>query len=88
MFYSATTTLPPAKDDPLRRKRKTKLLSNTIHPEEKRRIIGDTFMRIANEMIEELNLRPEDVYLGQGARVFFSVDLRLSEVKYLQHKVT
>lgn len=67
MFYAASTTLPPAKDDPLRRKRKTKSLSNTVQPEEKRRIIGDTFMRIANEMIEELNLRPEDVYLGQGA---------------------
>lgn len=24
------------------------------------------FVQVANEVIEELNLRPEDVYLGQG----------------------
>jgi len=48
------------------RKRRTSTLNNTVQPEDKRKIIGDTFMKVANEVIEELNLRPEDVYLGQG----------------------
>lgn len=37
-----------------------------MNPEEKRQIIGDTFMKIADEIICEMNLKPEDVYLGQG----------------------
>lgn len=44
----------------------TKLLCHTINPEEKRKIIGDVFVRVANDVITELNLRPEDVFLAQG----------------------
>ena len=64
-FYSASTTLP-AEDGHPGRVRKTKILSQTVHPEEKRKIIGDTFMLVANDLIAELRLKPEDVYLGQG----------------------
>lgn len=35
-------------------------------PEEKREIIGDVFVKIANEVISELNLKPEEVFLAQG----------------------
>ena len=66
IFYSASTDLPAGKDEPLGRKRRTAALSSTLHPEEKRRIIGDTFIQVATDMIEELKLKPEDVYLGQG----------------------
>lgn len=46
--------------------RKTDLLCNVTDPEDKRRIIGDTFMRVANEVIEDLSLNPDEVILGQG----------------------
>ena len=38
----------------------------TTSPEEKRKIIGDTFVKIANEVIGEMNLKPEEVFLAQG----------------------
>ncbi|XP_034229959.1 GMP synthase [glutamine-hydrolyzing] isoform X2 [Thrips palmi] len=44
----------------------TKILCQTTAPEEKRKIIGDVFAKIAQEVVEEMNLRPEDVFLGQG----------------------
>ncbi|XP_005109065.1 GMP synthase [glutamine-hydrolyzing] [Aplysia californica] len=65
-FYNATTTVPIEGSDNASRKRKTNTLNTTTHPEDKRKIIGDTFMKIANEVVDELNLKPEDVYLGQG----------------------
>lgn len=37
-----------------------------ILPEEKRKIIGDTFIRIADEIIRDLFLDPNEVLLGQG----------------------
>nr|KAG5698957.1 hypothetical protein BaRGS_024878 [Batillaria attramentaria] len=65
-FYSGTTSVPIDKNNPTSRKRKTNTLNTTTNPEEKRKIIGDTFMKVANEFLEELNLKPEDVLLGQG----------------------
>lgn len=65
-FYTGTTSVPIDKNNPNSRKRKTSALNTTSNPEDKRKIIGDTFMRVANEVIEELNLKPEDVFLGQG----------------------
>ncbi|KAG4073581.1 hypothetical protein HA402_000805 [Bradysia odoriphaga] len=44
----------------------TQMLCFTVNPEEKRKIIGDTFMKVTNEIIKELKLNPEDVYLAQG----------------------
>jgi GMP synthase (glutamine-hydrolysing) len=44
----------------------TKMLCCTTNPEDKRKIIGDIFVQISNEIIRELKLRPEDVYLAQG----------------------
>jgi len=46
--------------------RKTPLLCHVSDPEDKRRIIGDTFMRVASEVIEDLDLNPDEVMLGQG----------------------
>eukprot|EP01126_Amoeba_proteus_P043358 TRINITY_DN4756_c0_g1_i18.p1 TRINITY_DN4756_c0_g1~~TRINITY_DN4756_c0_g1_i18.p1 ORF type:complete len:569 (-),score=133.84 TRINITY_DN4756_c0_g1_i18:175-1881(-) len=45
----------------------TQPLKRTVHPEEKRKIIGDTFMRVAQkQIVERLQLKVEDVYLAQG----------------------
>lgn len=43
-----------------------KCLCETVHPEEKRQIIGDTFIRIAQDIISQQNLNPDEVFLGQG----------------------
>lgn len=48
------------------RKRLTNPLCHVTSPEEKRKIIGDTFITISQEIISDLKLNPEDVFLGQG----------------------
>ncbi|CAL1543679.1 unnamed protein product [Lymnaea stagnalis] len=65
-FYNATTSVSIDSNDINSRKRKTNTLNTTTNPEDKRKIIGDTFMKVANEVVDELNLKPEDIYLGQG----------------------
>ncbi|RXG51789.1 GMP synthase [glutamine-hydrolyzing] [Armadillidium vulgare] len=65
-FYDGVTSIPIDVNEPHGRKHVTSLLCLTHNPEEKRRIIGDTFIKVANEVITELNLRPEEVMLGQG----------------------
>ncbi len=35
-------------------------------PEDKRRIIGDTFIKVANETMLELNLEANQIFLAQG----------------------
>lgn len=45
-FYNGSTTVAVDKKDPNGRKRDTPLLCMTADPEEKRKIIGDTFMRV------------------------------------------
>ncbi|KAJ9587940.1 hypothetical protein L9F63_018615, partial [Diploptera punctata] len=65
-FLHGTTTIPMDKREQNSRTRVTKMLCMTANPEEKRKIIGDVFVKIANEVISELNLKPEEVFLGQG----------------------
>uniref|UniRef100_A0A8C7GKB0 GMP synthase [glutamine-hydrolyzing] n=1 Tax=Oncorhynchus kisutch TaxID=8019 RepID=A0A8C7GKB0_ONCKI len=65
-FYNGTTTLPISDEDRTPRKRISKTLNMTTNPEEKRKIIGDTFVKVANEVIGEMNLKPEEVFLAQG----------------------
>ena len=64
-FYNATTMVPVDKKDPTR-KRSTKFLCETVNPEEKRQIIGDTFIKIAQDIMSDLKLNPNEVFLGQG----------------------
>ncbi|KAG9511370.1 GMP synthase [glutamine-hydrolyzing], partial [Fragariocoptes setiger] len=63
-FMNATTTITDPKEP--KKKRTTKPLCMVTAPEEKRRIIGDTFIRIANEIISQLDLDADHVFLGQG----------------------
>ncbi|XP_033113703.1 GMP synthase [glutamine-hydrolyzing]-like [Anneissia japonica] len=65
-FYNATTTIPINKKNSKSPRRTTNSLNTTSEPEEKRKIIGDTFMSIAEEICNELNLKPEDTLLAQG----------------------
>ena len=64
-FYNATTMIPVDKGDPIRKKL-TAPLCRITSPEEKRQIIGDTFITISQTIIASLDLKPDQVFLGQG----------------------
>lgn len=71
-FYEGTTVVPIDKADGMcpsgnnTRTRITKMLCMTSNPEEKRKIIGDVFVKISDEIIADLNLKAEEVLLVQG----------------------
>ncbi len=44
----------------------TEELTQVTDPEQKRKIIGDTFMRVANQALEDLKLPKDNTYLVQG----------------------
>lgn len=44
----------------------TAKLCETVSPEAKRKIIGDTFMRATQKVAEELGLKADNLYLAQG----------------------
>ena len=44
----------------------TAALEETVQPEEKRKIIGDTFMVVTQQLCEQKGLKAEDVFLAQG----------------------
>mmetsp|Transcript_2378 Transcript_2378/g.3130 ORF Transcript_2378/g.3130 Transcript_2378/m.3130 type:complete len:665 (+) Transcript_2378:50-2044(+) len=56
-FSEATTQL---------RGQTTSKLSETVEPEVKRKIIGDTFMRVAEQQIKSLNLTASEMFVAQG----------------------
>lgn len=64
-FFEGTTVVPVDKHETTLRTRLTKMLCQTIDPEEKRKIIGDVFVRISDEIIADLNLKADEVFLGQ-----------------------
>lgn len=41
-------------------------LHSVTNPEEKRKIIGDTFMKVVEEMVSDLQLQADNVFLAQG----------------------
>jgi len=56
-FSAGTTTIKGEAVGPL---------CKTVDPEKKRKIIGDTFMKVAEEEIRKLNLDPEVMFVAQG----------------------
>ncbi|HET7059859.1 MAG TPA: glutamine-hydrolyzing GMP synthase [Candidatus Saccharimonadales bacterium] len=56
-FYNATTDIDGQATPPLH---------DTTDPEIKRRIIGDTFMKVMDQVVAELELNPADTVLAQG----------------------
>ncbi|XP_044758111.1 GMP synthase [glutamine-hydrolyzing] isoform X1 [Coccinella septempunctata] len=65
-FAEGTTVVPLDRQNDNYRTNVTKMLCMTTDPEEKRKIIGDVFVKISGEIISDLNLKPEEVVLGQG----------------------
>ncbi|XP_049848495.1 GMP synthase [glutamine-hydrolyzing]-like isoform X2 [Schistocerca gregaria] len=62
-MYSASTLI---RDPGTGLERETGRLDETLHPEEKRRIIGDTFMKVAQDEISRMGMSLEDIFLVQG----------------------
>ena len=58
-FAEARTRLKGAAEDSER-------LCDSVRPEVKRQIIGDTFVHVANRAIADLGLRADEVFLAQG----------------------
>lgn len=56
-FLNATTTIAGTE---------TPILSQATDPEHKRKIIGDTFIKVAEQAIKDLGLTAEEVVLAQG----------------------
>lgn len=65
IFSNGTTTVQIGNKD-LKRTMETKMLHLVSDPEEKRKIIGDVFAKVSDDVIEELNLDPSQVLLCQG----------------------
>jgi GMP synthase (glutamine-hydrolysing) len=56
-FYNAKTHIDGKEIGPLK---------EVINPEEKRKIIGDTFMKISDRLIKEIGLNIEKTFIAQG----------------------
>jgi GMP synthase (glutamine-hydrolysing) len=62
-FLSGTTEITDRKTQ---QRYRTKPLRETSAPEDKRRIIGDTFMHVSERIQKELGLDPNNTFLAQG----------------------
>lgn len=65
-FSEGTTVVALDKIEGSLRTRITKMLCMASNPEEKRKIIGDVFVKISDEIIADLNLKADEVVLVQG----------------------
>ncbi|KFO30681.1 GMP synthase [glutamine-hydrolyzing] [Fukomys damarensis] len=65
-FYNGMTTLPISDEARNPGKRISKTLNMTTSSKEKRKITGNTFVKTANEVIGEMNLKPDEAFLTQG----------------------
>jgi len=65
-FLHGRTTIKSAKAKSADKTFETQELTHVTDPEHKRKIIGDTFMRVANQALEDLKLPKDNTYLVQG----------------------
>lgn len=74
--FHSSTPFPPSLPSPARdrfyhgrtliKDVETADLNVTTAPEQKRKIIGDTFMRVSEEELRKFGLNPDEVFLAQG----------------------
>lgn len=62
-------------------------LVNTIDPEEKRQIIGEIFIKIANNVIQRLGLDPEHTFIAQGTLRPDLIESGNPEISGFAHKI-
>ena len=65
-FYSGHTNIDYQGEDGIIQQQATLPLHSVTNPEEKRKIIGDTFMKVVESVVCDLQLQADDVYLAQG----------------------
>uniref|UniRef100_UPI001939C642 GMP synthase [glutamine-hydrolyzing]-like n=1 Tax=Styela clava TaxID=7725 RepID=UPI001939C642 len=65
-FYNSSMELTDNRNGGKGRKFTSRVLSQTLDPEEKRNIIGDTFMKIVDEEAEKIGLTIDKCFLAQG----------------------
>ncbi|CAK8685117.1 GMP synthase [glutamine-hydrolyzing]-like [Clavelina lepadiformis] len=65
-FYNSSTTLNVKHTKGKERKVLSRVLCQSLDPEEKRKIIGDTFINIVNNEAQQLGLDIDDCFLAQG----------------------
>lgn len=62
-------------------------LSQTVDPEKKRRIIGEVFIQIANQVIERLGLDKESTFIAQGTLRPDLIESGNPDVSGFAHKI-
>ena len=62
-------------------------LVDTVDPEEKRQIIGEIFIRIANNVIQRLHLDPEKTFIAQGTLRPDLIESGNPDVSGFAHKI-
>lgn len=67
-FYTSSAIVPCYDEEGALQQHVTAPLHCVASPEEKRKIIGDTFIKVANEAIMELNLQASQIFLAQGVK--------------------
>ena len=65
-FYTSTAVVSSYDEEGVLQQHMTPPLHAVFNPEEKRRIIGDTFIKVANEAMEDLDLQADQIFLAQG----------------------
>ena len=62
-------------------------LANTVDPEKKRRIIGEIFIQIANQVIERLGLDKDNTFIAQGTLRPDLIESGNPEISGFAHKI-
>ncbi|XP_064384216.1 GMP synthase [glutamine-hydrolyzing]-like isoform X2 [Halichondria panicea] len=65
-FLSAQTNLAYTGEDGLLSQHSSLPLHSVTSPEEKRTIIGDTFIKVTDSVVQDLHLNPDLIFLAQG----------------------
>ena len=65
-FYTGVTYISTCNEEGVFQQHMTAPLQCVINPEEKRKIIGDTFVKVADETLYDLHLDSKEVFLAQG----------------------
>ena len=62
-------------------------LVDTVDPEKKRRIIGEIFIQIANQVIERLGLDKENTFIAQGTLRPYLIESGNPDISGFAHKI-
>lgn len=65
-FSTGTAIISSCDDEGMLQHHVTMPLHTVVNPEEKRKIIGDTFIKVANEAMMDLDLEADQIFLAQG----------------------